>query len=155
MVKSGTKIAEASAKEGIISFDADLPHAKYVVREESAVSGYFDTGRDYILDGSYTSQDIRILGIHLIIYNDKIPGFGRLTLSIGNRKFMKNESNYITGDTEGNGGFSVLIGEEQEIRDSRVFGKTLTLVAFAAAILGLAGAVLLILSKLRMKKKRA
>ncbi|MBQ1488721.1 MAG: hypothetical protein IIZ41_08185, partial [Lachnospiraceae bacterium] len=81
--------------------------------------------------------------------------FGRLTLSIGNRKFMKNESNYITGDTEGNGGFSVLIGEEQEIRDSRVFGKTLTLVAFAAAILGLAGAVLLILSKLRMKKKRA
>lgn len=155
VVKSGTKIAEASAKEGIISFDADLPHAKYVVREESAVSGYFDTGRDYILDGSYTSQDIRILGIHLIIYNDKIPGFGRLTLSIGNRKFMKNESNYITGDTEGNGGYSVLIGEEQEIRDSRVFGKMLTLVSFAAAILGLAGAVLLILSKLRMKKKRA
>ena len=151
IVKKGTRLAGAEAKSGTVDFGMDLPHAKYFIREENAVSGYYDTGEIYEIDARYTSQDIKVLGVELIIFNDKISGFGRLMLSIGNQSFARSKTNYVTGDETGNGGYSILIGEQKDIEKSRLVGRLSVWTAILSGILGIVGTICLIIGK---RKKR-
>ena len=102
------------------------------------------------MDGTYRNQEIQNLGIDLVIYNDKKPGLGKVMMKVAGVSFKKNKNNYITGDTMGSTGYSVLIGEEEDIEQGKNMSKR------AAVIFGIimlfVGTVGIILIKSGNKK---
>ena len=119
IVGKDTKIASAKAEDGIVDFGLDLPHGEYYIRESEGIHDHYENNEIYAVDGSYGNQEIGNLGIDLVIYNDKQPGLGRLMFKVAGASFEKKKNNYITGDTMGSTGYSVLIGEEEDITSAK------------------------------------
>jgi len=151
IVKKDTLLASAEAKDGKVDFGLDLPHGKYYAKESASIGGYYKTDKIYHLDGTYTSQDIELLAIDCTINNEKIPELGRLVLKMGNKFFQRGENNYITGDVEGTTGYSVLIGEKNDITKSRTLAGWTIYGGMGLAALILAGIAMLIIGKRRKK----
>lgn len=150
IVKKDTKIASAKAMGGVVDFGLDLPHGKYYITESEGIHDHYDNDEIYQVDGTYRNQEIRNLGIDLVIYNDKKPGLGKVMMKVAGASFKKNKNNYITGDTLGSTGYSVLIGEEEDIEQGKSISKR------AAVIFGIimlfVGAVGIILIRSGNKK---
>ncbi|MBR4579913.1 MAG: hypothetical protein IKO32_01620 [Lachnospiraceae bacterium] len=144
IVARDTKIASASAKDGIVDFGMDLPHAEYYVKESKEIGNHYENTEIYQLDGRYSNSEIKNLGMDLVIYNDKIPGIGRLMLKVAGKTFEKKKNNYITGDKPGDTGYSVLIGEEEDIAENKIVSR-LPVVIFGVLLLliGVGGFVLI------------
>ncbi len=150
IVKKDTKIASAKAVGGVVDFGLDLPHGKYYITESEGIHDHYDNDEIYQVDGTYRNQEIRNLGIDLVIYNDKKPGLGKVMMKVAGASFKKNKNNYITGDTLGSTGYSVLIGEKEDIEQGKSISKR------AAVIFGIimlfVGAVGIILIRSGNKK---
>ena len=150
IVKKDTSVASATAVDGVVDFKADLPHALYYIKETRGIDGYHDNPEIYPVDGRYKSQNIRKLAVDVMIYNDKIPGVGRLMLKVAGASLKKNPNNYITGDIPGTTGYSVLIGEEEEIAKSMKLG--LEVILFGMALLfTVVGITVAAIGKMRKK----
>ena len=143
IVGKDTKIASAGAVDGVVDFGLDLPHGKYYIMESGGIHDHYDNHDIYQVDGTYRNQEIQNLGIDLVIYNDKMPGLGRVMMKVAGASFEKKKNNYITGDTIGSTGYSVLIGEEEDIEESKsmprraavIFGIIMLLVGAVGVIL--------------------
>ena len=145
IVAKGTKIAETAAVKGEIDFGLDLPHGKYCIKEIKAPGDYFENEDTFHIDTDYKDQNIKENGVKVTIYDDLRPGFGRLVLNMGQKFFKSSKNNYVTGDSEGNAGYSVLIGENSEI--NKTSAPAALYFGIAAAVLAIVGMTLIFIAR--------
>ena len=115
IVPKDTAIADATAVNGVIDFGLDLPHGMYYIKEITAPGDHVPDESTFHIDTRYKDQDIITNGVGVTIYNKEEAHFGRLLLNMGQKFFKDSKNNYVTGDEEGNAGYSVIIGEASEV----------------------------------------
>ena len=79
LVSAGAEIArKVSGKDGKLTFDMNLPHAKYFVRETKAPTGYLLNARQYDCDCSYKDSSRESIEIRLKVPDEpqKNPSAG-------------------------------------------------------------------------------
>ena len=154
LVSHDTKIASAKAVDGVVDFGMDLPHGTYYIRESAGIEGHYQSGDTYQIDAGYQNGDIQNLGVDLVIYNDRMSGVGRMQLKMAVAGFEQKENNYITGDVPGTTGYSVLIGEEEDIEKSSNASKFAT-VCFGIILftIGISGALFVMYKNMKRKEK--
>lgn len=70
IVKAGEFLAKAeSAEDGIIRFDIDLPHGKYLVKELEAAPGYLKTEETGSFDATYQNPELEVISLAKEIEN--------------------------------------------------------------------------------------